>query len=229
MHQLTAEDLLGYFALLREECLRLNIMDQRIGIWDGKFTHSNSNNNKVKGTDAYSDPDAGYGRHNGVKKGVGYDCRTVYMYMGNHWLPFYFQVFPANRNDTQAFKETFIAMNAVFPLWGMILLCDAGAYSEENLNFCRGLGVVLIIRGKKNLKDPNVRELKPKYFFNTTFFPENWSDKDLLKMYAIRPRIEEGNAQGNGQYNGKRMNIRGKEATIKYITLIYILMFTQGP
>ena len=30
MHQLTAEDLLGYFALLREECLRLNIMDQRI-------------------------------------------------------------------------------------------------------------------------------------------------------------------------------------------------------
>ena len=47
-------------------------------------------------------------------------------------------------------------------------------------------------------------------------------------MYAIRPRIEEGNAQGNGQYNGKRMNIRGKEATIKYITLIYILMFTQG-
>ncbi len=47
-------------------------------------------------------------------------------------------------------------------------------------------------------------------------------------MYAIRPRIEEGNAQGNGQYNGKRMNIRGKEATIKYITLIYILMLLKA-
>ena len=102
------------------------------------------------------------------------------------------------------------------------------AYSEDNLNFCRGLGVVLIMRGKKNPKDPNIRELKPKYFFNTTFFPENWSDKDLLKMYAIRPRIEEGNAQGNGQYNGKRMNIRGKKPPLNIFTLIYILMLLEG-
>ena len=70
MHQLTAEDLwviLPYSGKMSSP----QYHGPAYSDWDGKFTHSNSNNNKVKGTDAYSDPDAGYDRSQWGQKGHG--------------------------------------------------------------------------------------------------------------------------------------------------------------
>lgn len=60
----------------------------------------------MKGHSNYTDPDAGYCRYNGIKKGVGYDPGILYAHCFNRWFPIYFKMFPGNRNEILAFRET---------------------------------------------------------------------------------------------------------------------------
>ncbi len=61
-----------------------------MNIWDGQFMHSNCNDNKNKDKEHYNDPDAGYCRHLGVKKGLRYDPGILYAHCYDRWLPVYF-------------------------------------------------------------------------------------------------------------------------------------------
>ena len=223
MKRIPAEELFKFFQILVKECIDLGIIIPRILIWDGQFIRSNCNNNKNKDKDAYNDPDAGYCRHNGTKKGVGYDPGILYAYCFDRWFPIYFKMFPGNRNDTRAFRETLREFLEVSKENWIITISDSGGYCLKNMEFIRFKGMVPVIRARKNIKNQPVKELKKGFYFNTTFIPKNWSIELFLKIYGFRPMIEQGNSANNTYYNASRMNTRGIEAAIKQRVIIYIL------
>ncbi len=221
--RIPSDALFEFFQLLVQECMDHRIIVPRILIWDGQFIRSNCNNNKPKNCDVYNDPDAGYCRHNGVKKGVGYDPGILYAHCFNRWFPIYFKMFAANRNDILAFKETLSGFFSTTKYKWQILIADSGPYSLQNMKNIQHQGLVPIIRARKNLKTHPIRELKKDFYFNTDFIPKEWSDELFLKIYSFRPMIEQGNSYNNTYYNALRMNTRGMEAAIKLRSLIYIL------
>lgn len=221
--RIPSEALFEFFQLLVKECVDHGIIVPRILIWDGQFIHSNCNNNKEKGSDVYNDPDAGYCRHNGIKKGVGYDPGILYAYCFNRWLPIYFKMFAANRNDILAFRETMAGFFQTTKYEWRIVIADSGPYSLQNMKSMQHHGLVPVIRARKNLKTHPIRQLKKDFYFNIDFIPEEWSDELFLKIYSFRPMIEQGNSYNNTYYNAYRMNTRGMDAAIKYRSLIYIL------
>lgn len=221
--RIPAEALFEFFQLLVKECVDCGLIIPRILIWDGQFIRSNCNNNKPKNSDIYNDPDAGYCRHNGIKKGVGYDPGIHYAHCFNRWFPIYFQIFAANRNDILAFRETMTRFFEHTKYEWQILVADSGPYSLQNMKNIQHHGLVPIIRARKNLKTHPIRELKKGYFFNTDFIPEGWSDELFLKIYEFRPMIEQGNSFNHTYYNASRMNTRGMDSAIKLRSLIYIL------
>ena len=223
LKRIPAEELFKFFQLLVKECFELGIIIPRILIWDGQFIRSNCNNNKNKDKDAYNDPDAGYCRHNGTKKGVGYDPGILYAYCFNRWLPIYFKMFPGNRNDTRAFFETSNEFFKITEEEWKIVIGDSGGYSLKNMKYIRFKGLVPAIRARKNIKTQPVKELKKDFYFNTAFIPKIWSIELFLKIYSFRPMIEQGNASNNTYYNASRMNTRGMDAAIKQRVTIYIL------
>ncbi len=228
MKRIPSEALFEFFQLLVKECFKLGIIVPRILIWDGQFIRSNCNNNKNKDKDRYNDPDAGYCRHNGTKKGVGYDPGILYAYCYDRWFPIYFTMFPGNRNDTRAYRETFSAFFKATKKKWMISIADSGAYSLKNMEYTRNNGLVPVIRSKKNIKNQPVKELKEAFYFNTAFIPKEWSIEFFLKIYSFRPMIEEGNSFNTTYYNGSRMNTRGIEAAIKQRAIIYILVLLKA-
>ncbi|HMF32596.1 MAG TPA: transposase [Candidatus Lokiarchaeia archaeon] len=227
LKQVPAAYFMDYFHQLVREGLDAGIIAGRVLIWDGQFIRSNSRNNARKDTGIYTDPDAGYARHIGKKLGVGYQPGILYDYSGPaRRLPVHFTMFPGNRNDNPAFRETvaeFVGLGI-----GMkykAILSDAGAYSEKSLHFCTSpeVGLWPFLRAKKNLQNQPTRELKAGYWFNTDYIPPGWPDEDFLAVYAWRPAIESGNAEHNTFYGGQRMNTRGMENAIKTRALDYIL------
>ena len=223
MTRIPAEALFEFFQLLVKECIDCGIIVPRILIWDGQFIRSNCSNNKEKGNTKYNDPDAGYCKHNGVKKGVGYDPGILYAYCFNRWFPIYFKMFAGNRNDILAFRETMEEFFSHTEYEWQVLIADSGPYSLQNMENMCFKGLIPIIRARKNLKTHPTRELKKGFFFNSDFIPKEWSDEFFLKIYSFRPMIEQGNSYSNTFYNASRMNTRGLEAAIKLRSLIYIL------
>ncbi|MHA1336063.1 MAG: transposase [Promethearchaeota archaeon] len=217
-----------FFQLLVNECIEYGIIIPRILIWDGQFIRSNCKNNKDKGKPTYNDPDAGYCRHNGTKKGVGYDPGILYAYCFNRWFPVYFKMFPGNRNDIPAFRETVKEFLANTKYNWSIIIADSGAYSKKNLDYIRSCGMIPIIRARKNLKTHPVKELKKGFFFNTDYIPKNWSDDLYLKVYSFRPMIEQGNSSNITFYNNSRLNTRGYDAAVRSRCLIYILVLLKA-
>ena len=226
--KLPESDVFQFFQDLVEECIDYGLIIPRILLWDGQFIRANSNNNKKDGLDTYGDPDAGYCRHNGIKKGVGYDPGILYAYCKDRWFPIYFKMFPGNRSDNQAFKESiedFFRIN--HHQWSLII-ADSGPYSESILRHLHYRGVMPIIRARKNIKNQPVKELTKGYYFNTDYIPNSWSDEYFLKIYKFRPMIEQGNSSNNTYYNGKRLNTRGMSSAIKNRSLIYSLQLLKA-
>ena len=115
MKQVPSHVLMEFFLQLVQEAIELRLIYPRIILADGQFIRSNTNNNKKEGTDSYSDGEAGYCRHNGEKKGVGYDPWCLYAYMGpERVIPIYFKMYPGNRNDNPVFRETLGSMMSLF-------------------------------------------------------------------------------------------------------------------
>jgi len=223
MTKIPPEALFEFFQLLVKECVDCGIIVPRILIWDGQFIRSNCSNNKKKGNTKYNDPDAGYCRHNGVKKGVGYDPGILYAHCFNRWFPIFFKMFAGNRNDILAFRETMDGFFTHTEYEWQVLIADSGPYSLQNMENTRSKGLVPIIRSRKNIKTHPIRELKKGFFFNTDFIPNGWSDDYFLKIYSFRPMIEQGNSYNNTFYNAYRMNTRGMGAAIKFRSIIYII------
>lgn len=223
MNKIPASELFKFFRLLVRECIDLKIIVPRILIWDGQFLRSNCKNNKEENKEVYNDPDAGYCRHNGKKMGVGYDPGILYSYCRDRWFPIYFKMFPGNRSDQEAFKETFHAfLSETLEEW-LLAISDSGSYALEILEDIQFRSMLPIIRARKNIKNQPVKELKKGYYFNNDFIPPDWSNEYFLFIYSFRPMIEQGNSYNHTYYNAARMNTRGIEAAIKHYAMIYIL------
>ena len=221
--KIPSEYIFAYFQQLVKECVDCGIIIPRILMWDGQFIHANSSNNKKEGAEKYGDPDAGYCRHNGTKKGVGYDPGILYAYCKDRWFPIYFKMFPGNRNDSKAFMGTMKDFLKVTPYNWDVLLSDSGPYSLANLTYIRNQGILPIIRSRKGIKNQPVKELKKGYYFNTDFIPDNWTEEFYLKIYAFRPMIEQGNSSNNTYYNASRLNTFGMDSAEKNRAFLYIL------
>lgn len=228
MSRIPATALFEYFQQLVQECIDYGIIIPRILIWDGQFIRSNCSNNKEKDKEHYNDPDAGYCRHNGTKKGVGYDPGILYAHCYDRWFPVYFQMFPGNRSDAFAFKETLRNFLKITPYDWYLIISDSGAFALSILEEVRFRGMVPAIRARKNIKNQPIKELKKGYYFNTDFIPKEWSEEFFLKIYGFRPMIEQGNSQNNYYYHASRMNTRGIEAAIKLRAIIYILILLKA-
>ncbi|MBD3341843.1 MAG: transposase [Candidatus Lokiarchaeota archaeon] len=223
LNKIPAKELFSFFRQLVRECVDEGIIVPRVLIWDGQFLRSNCNNNKDEDKGEYNDPEAGYCRHNGKKKGVGYDPGILYAYCGDRWFPIYFKMFPGNRSDQEAFKETVRAFLSETDREWQLIISDSGSYALNILEEIRFRNMLPIIRARKNIKNQPVRELKEGYYFNTDFIPPEWSEEYFLFIYSFRPMIEQGNSYNHTYYNGERMNTRGQEAAIKHVASIYIL------
>ena len=221
--RIPANALFEFFQQLVKNCVDCGLIVPRTLIWDGQFIRSNCSNNKEKGNIKYNDPEAGYCRHNGVKKGVGYDPGILYAHCFNRWFPIYFKMFAGNRSDILAFRETMEEFFTYTNYEWQVLIADSGPYSLQNMENMRSKGLLPIIRARKNLKTHPVRELKKGFYFNTDFIPKGWSDEYFLKIYSFRPMIEQGNSYNNTFYNAFRMNTRGMDAAIKQRSIIYII------
>lgn len=225
LNNIPAEKLMDFYHDLVRQAIDLGIIYVRVAVLDGQFVRSNCNNNKNPDTNHYTDPDAGYYRHTGKKLGVGYVVWSVYAYCGtwDRTIPVHFKLFPGNKNDKPAFRET---LQELYDLnygdWKMVL-CDTGAYCQTNLDFCVSNGSVPLIRARKGLKTHPTKELKKGYWFNTRYFPAGWSDHDVMEMYAERPIIEAGQSANPTFYNQKRLNTRGEDMAIKNRVLTCIL------
>ena len=138
--KLPAKELFNFFQQLVMECVEYQIFVPRILIWDGQFIHSNCKNNKEEGKSTYNDPDAVYCRHNGKEKGVGYDPGILYAHCYNHWFPIYFKMFPGNRNDIPAFRETLEDFFAISKYQWQVLVADSGPYSLQNMKHAQFRG-----------------------------------------------------------------------------------------
>ena len=224
LKKLPPERVMDFFHALVRECIELGIIDPRVLIWDGHFVRSNSNNNKPDGSNSYSDPDAGYCRHLGVKKGVGYDPGFLYAYCGaGRVLPVHFTMFPGNRNDNPAFRATLGEfLDLGIGNW-IFCLSDTGAYSKASLEYCIFREMLPVIRARKNLKSHPTRETKDGYWFNTDYIPTGWTDADYSKLYEVRPMVEKAFSPRVTFYNVKRLNTRGEAMATIHCALTCIL------
>ena len=223
MKNIPASELFNLFRLLVRECIELKIIIPRILIWDRQFLRSNCKNNKEENKEVYNDSDAGYCRHNGKERGVGYDPGILYAYCRDRWFPIYFEMFPGNRSDQEAFKKTTSSFfSETLEVWQLII-SDSGSYALDILEEIQYRSLLPIIRARKNIKNQPVKELKKGYYFNTDFIPPDWSEEYFLFIYSFRPMIEQGNSYNHTYYNAARMNTRGLEAAIKHCASIYIL------
>ena len=75
-----------------------------------------------------------------------------------------------------------------------MVIADSDPYSLHILKCFQLKGIIPIIRSRRNVKTHRVRELKKVYFFKTDFIPKEWSDDYFLKIYSLRPMIEQGNS-----------------------------------
>ncbi len=228
LKRIPSGEIFNFFQLLVKESIDYGIIIPRILIWDGQFIHSNCSDNKTKGSEFYNDPEAGYCRHNGIKKGVGYDPGILYGHCFDRWLPLYFKMFPGNRSDHKAFKRTTDDFLNTSPFSWPVVISDSGPYSMHNLEHFQLKGILPIIRARKNLKTHPIKELKKGYYFNTDYIPDNWSDEYFLKIYNFRPMIEQGNSYNNTYYNMSRMNTRGMDAAIRQRSSVYIIVHLKA-
>ena len=114
LNLISSEEILEFYYSLVREAIRLKIIEPRILIWDGQFIRSDCNNNfkdkEAKRAKKYNDTDAGYCRHNGVKKDVGYEASNLFCYCGS-WkrvLPVYFEMIPGNKTKILLFEKRYV-------------------------------------------------------------------------------------------------------------------------
>jgi hypothetical protein len=195
----------------------------RIMIWDCQFVHSNASDYKDSITGAYSDRDAGVGRHQDKFLGVGYMVSTLYLYCGDVIAPVFCVVFPANTSDKQIFAETmryYYGEGWPVPL---LVLCDRGAYSIANLRLLASHGTIGLINMPKTVTKQRVAVLDDDHRVNRNFVPEEWSDADVRELMNLRTVIERRFSPNNLVHHTRRLNVREIAEVAKHRYMMLIL------
>ena len=124
--QLGSINLVNYFQTLVQECINFNLVDFKVGIWDGRFLESYCAKNPNKRLQRFSDLEAGSYKHITKFYGVGYLDSSIIDVKYN--LTVHFSVFPANRNDNIIYRRTYSdCLKWGYPNF-LIMVADAGGF-----------------------------------------------------------------------------------------------------
>jgi len=154
---------------------------------------------------------------------VGYKASTLYAYCGDRVVPVFCRMFPGNTAEVDCFRQTVEAYFESGLPAPLVIIGDSGGYSEANLEYIAGRGVVPLVNARKNITSQPVKQFGDHIFFNTKYLPARWSDDDVRSLYAVRTAIERCFSRVVAIYNAKRVSIRGIAGVTKHRWVILIL------
>lgn len=217
--QLGSANLVNYFQTLVQECINFNLVDFKVGIWDGRFLESYCAKNPNKRLQRFSDLEAGSYKHITKFYGVGYLDSSIIDAKYN--LTVHFSVFPANRNDNIIYRRTYSDCLK----WGhpnfLIMVADAGCYSDKSLDFTALCGSVPLILAKENIKK-NVIQIDRWKYINISYIPP-YMMPYLKQLLNYRTKIERNFSPARVVYRVYRMLNRGYENAVCNIAKLKII------
>jgi len=198
-----------YAERLKPECRDLNLIGDKIWIWDRRFFECNCNGIKDKETGKLSDPDAGHyvkktGKYS-VLTGTGY---TDTGFVDRSWsLPVYWDAVGANKNDNTIFKNTVIEGMKSTVKRPSLLLSDAGPDSHGSNKLVLEYGVIPVIAARSNSVG-DIIKTDEGYCFRGEYIPREYH-RILGRIYDLRTIIERKNSNEVVGYNRSEMPTRG--------------------
>jgi hypothetical protein len=198
-----------YAPSIIQECREMNLIGDKIWIWDRRFFECNCSGIKDKKTGQFSDPDAGHyvkktGRFS-VLTGTGF---TDTGFVDRSWgIPIYWGAVGANKNDNTIFKETVIEGMKSTVIRPKFLLSDAGPDSHESNKLVLGHGVIPVIAAR-NTSVGDVIKTHDGDCFRGEYIPREYH-RGLGKLYDLRTIIERKNSNEVVGYNRSEMPTRG--------------------
>ena len=199
----------GYAEILKQECRDLNLIGDKIWIWDRRFFECNCNGIKDKETGKLSDPEAGhYVKKTGkfsVLTGTGY---TDTGFVDRSWsLPVYWDAVGANYNDNTIFKNTVIDGMRKTNKRPSLLLSDAGPDRHESNKLVLEYRIIPIIAARSNSVGDIIKTDEGDCF-RGEYIPREYH-RILGRIYDLRTIIERKNSNEVVGYNRSEMPTRG--------------------
>jgi hypothetical protein len=201
-----------YADILKQECRDLNLIGDKLWIWDRRFFECNCSGIKDKETGKFSDPDAGHyvkktGKYS-VLTGTGY---TDTGFVDHLWgLPVYWGAVGANKNDNTIFKETVIeGVKSIKPhaKKPILIMSDAGPDSHESNKLVLEYDIIPIIAARENSVGEVIKTDEGNYF-RGEYIPREYH-RILGRLYDLRTIIERKNSNEVVGYNRSEMPNRG--------------------
>jgi len=207
--KIVSQSLNGYAEILKQECRDLNLIGDRIWIWDRRFFECNCNGIKDKETGKLSDPDAGhYVKKTGkfsVLTGTGY---TDTVFVDRSWgLPVYWDAVGANKNDNTIFKNTVIDSMKSSETKPIFIISDAGPDSHESNKLVLDYGIIPVIAARSNSVGDIIKTDEGDCF-RGEYIPREYH-RILGRIYDLRTIIERKNSNEVVGYNRSQMPTRG--------------------
>ena len=202
----------GYADILKQECRDLNLIRDKLWIWDRRFFECNCSGIKDKETGKFSDPDAGHyvkktGRYS-VLTGTGY---TDTGFVDHLWgLPVYWSAVGANKNDNTIFKETVIdgVKSIKSPAKKPnLIMSDAGPDSHDSNKLVLEYGIIPVIAARENSVGEVIKTDEGDCF-RGEYIPREYH-RILGRLYDLRTIIERKNSNEVVGYNRSEMPNRG--------------------
>ena len=207
--KIVSEGLNEYAERLKQECRELNLIGDKIWIWDRRFFECNCNGVKDKETGKLSDPEAGHyvkktGKYS-VLTGTGY---TDTGFVDHSWsLPVYWDAVGANKNDNTIFKNTVIEGMKSTEKRPSLLLSDAGPDSHDSNKLVLEYGVIPVIAARSNSVGDIIKTDEGDCF-RGEYIPREYH-RILGRIYDLRTIIERKNSNEVVGYNRSEMPTRG--------------------
>ena len=198
-----------YAPSIIQECRDLNLIGDKIWIWDRRFFECNCSGIKEKKTGQFSDPDAGHyvkktGRFS-VLTGTGF---TDTGFVDRSWgIPIYWEAVGANKNDNTIFKETVTEGMQSTVIRPKFLLSDAGPDSHESNKLVLEHGIIPVIAAR-NTSVGDIIKTHDGDCFRGEYIPREYH-RGLGKLYDLRTIIERKNSNEVVGYNRSEMPTRG--------------------
>ncbi len=207
--KIVSQGLNGYAEILKQECRDLNLIGDKIWIWDRRFFECNCNGIKDKETGKLSDPEAGhYVKKTGkfsVLTGTGY---TDTGFVDRSWgLPVYWDAVGANYNDNTIFENTVIEGMKSTEKRPSLLLSDAGPDSHDSNKLVLEYGIIPVIAARSNSVG-DIIKTDDGDCFRGEYIPRKYH-RILGRIYDLRTIIERKNSNEVVGYNRSEMPTRG--------------------
>ena len=198
-----------YADQLKQEFRALNLIGDKIWIWDRRFFECNSNGVKRKETGKLSDPDAGHyvkktGKYS-VLTGTGYTDTCL---VDRSWgLPVYWDAVSANKNDNTIFQDTIIESMKSTDLKPIFLIGDAGPDSHGSNKVVKDYKIIPVIAARSNSVGDIIKTDEGNCF-RGEYIPRKFHPL-LGKLYDLRTIIERRNSYEVVGYHRSEMPTRG--------------------